>query len=55
MWTIGSTTAILASTFADIGTVMAYVIPAVLTVAVALVGLGFGWSKFKRYVTGGKF
>jgi len=55
MWTTASTTAMLQDAFTDIGTVMAYVIPAILTLAIALVGLGWGWRKFKRYVSGRSF
>lgn len=45
----------LETAFTDIGTVMAFVIPAILTLAIALVGLGWGWRKFQRYVSGRKF
>jgi hypothetical protein len=55
MWTIASTSAMLTSMFADIGTVLGIVITAVLSTAIALVGLGFGWRHLKKYVTGKKF
>jgi len=55
MWTIASTTEQISTMFTDIGTVMGVVIGAVLAVAVALLGLGFGYRKVKRYVTGNKF
>jgi len=55
MWDIASTTELLTDTFTDVGTVLAFVIPSVIGVAIALIGLGFGWRKLKKYVTGGKF
>jgi len=55
MWSIGSTTDLLTDTFTDVGTVIAFVIPAIIGVAVALVGLGYGWRLLKKYVTGKKF
>jgi len=55
MWTIASTTDMLTDVFTDVGTVMAYVIPSVIGIAVALLGLGFGWRHLKKYVTGRKF
>jgi len=55
MWSIASTTEMLTDTFADIGTVIAFVIPAIIAVAVALLGLGYGYRLLKRHVTGGKF
>lgn len=45
----------LTDAFADVGTIMAFVIPAVFGVALALVGLGFGWRRLKKYVTGKAF
>jgi len=55
MWSIASTTDAITDMFSDVGTVMALVIGAVLTVAVALIGLGFAYRKVKKYITGGKF
>lgn len=55
MWTVASTTAVITTMFSDTGTILAQVIVAVLTVAVALIGLGFAYRKVKKYVTGGKF
>lgn len=55
MWTIASTTALLGDTFSDVGTVIAYVVPAVVGIAVALLGLGYGYRLIKRKITGGKF
>jgi len=55
MWDISSTTASITSMFSDIGTVMTLVIPAVLAVTIALLGLGFGYRHLKKYVTGKKF
>lgn len=55
MWTVASTTALLTTTFTDVGTVIAFVIPAIIVVAVALLGLGYGYRLLKRHVTGRKF
>jgi len=55
MWTIASTTEMLTSTFSDVGTVIAFVIPAIIGVLVALLGLGYGVRLLKKYVTGKKF
>jgi len=55
MWDIASTTAQLATAYADAGTILAVVIGTIVTAIVALVGLGFGIRKLKSYVTGRKF
>jgi len=55
MWSIASTTGLLTDVFSDVGTVMAFVIPAIVGIAVALLGLGFGWRQLKSKVTGKKF
>lgn len=55
MWTIASTTDVITDMFSDVGTVLALVVGAVLATAIALIGLGFGYRKLKKYVTGGKF
>lgn len=55
MWDIASTTSLLTDTFTDVGTVIAFVIPTIIGVAIALVGLGYGWRLLKKYVTGRKF
>ena len=55
MWSTASTTAVLTTTFSDVGTVIAFVIPAIIVVAVALLGLGYGYRLLKRHITGGKF
>jgi len=55
MWTIASTTASITQMFTDVGTVFALVIPAVLGVAVALIGLGYAYRAIKRHLTGKKF
>ena len=55
MWEIASTTELLTNTFTDIGTVIAFVIPAIVGVSLALIGLGMGWRYLKKYVTGKKF
>jgi len=55
MWDIASTTDMLTTTFSDVGTVIAFVIPAIVTVLVALLGLGYGVRLLKKYVTGRKF
>jgi len=55
MWTIASTTEMLTDAFADIGTIMALVIPAIVAVTLALLGLGYGIRAIRRYVTGRKF
>lgn len=55
MWGIASTTALLTSTYADLGTIMTFVLGAVVAVALGLVALGFGWRYLKKYVTGKKF
>lgn len=36
----------------DAGTFVAYVLTAVLAIAVALLGLGYGWRKLTHHVTG---
>jgi len=53
MWTVASTTSQLGTLFTDTGTILLYVIGTILTAAIALVGLAFGWKKLKKYVTGG--
>jgi len=55
MWEVASTTAALGDTFSDIGTVLVYAIPVILTAAAALIGLGYGWRKLKSKVTGKAF
>jgi len=45
----------LATMFTDTGTLIGIVIAAVLTGAIALVGLGFGWRHLTKRVTGKKF
>jgi len=39
----------------SVGTIIYTVVAAVLVVAVGLAGVGFGWRKLKKYVTGKKF
>ncbi|MBC7836914.1 hypothetical protein H7X87_04030 [Acetobacteraceae bacterium] len=55
MWGIASTTALLTSTFTDLGSIMTFVLGSVVAVALGLVALGFGWRYLKKYVTGKKF
>jgi len=55
LWTIASTTEQIGTLFVDAGIVLAYVIPVVITTALAMVGLGFGWRHLKKYVLGRKF
>jgi len=55
MWTVASTTAVITDMYSDVGTVLVLVITAVLATAIAMIGLGFGYRKLKKYVTGGKF
>jgi hypothetical protein len=55
MWVAASTTAALATAFADTGTILVAVIATILAGAVALLGLGFGFRHLKKYVTGRKF
>jgi len=55
MWTIASTTDLLTDVFADVGTVIGTVIPLVVGVAVALLGLGYGYRLIQRKITGKKF
>jgi len=52
---VASTTAILATLGTNVGLIMGLVLGAVLIAATALVGIGFGWRKTTKHVTGKKF
>lgn len=47
-------TALIGSAVDDTGQIALFVIGAVLTVAVVLIGAGYGWRLLKRHVTGRK-
>lgn len=55
MWDVASSSAALTSAFGNIGILFAVAITAILTAWAALVGLGFGLRKAKKYVTGKHF
>lgn len=55
MWDAASTTAALSTSYADIGTIFAVAILAILAAWAGLTGLGFGLRKAKKYVTGRHF
>jgi len=55
MWDAASTTAALSAAYADIGTILAVAITAIIAAWAALVGLNFGKRKATKYVTGKKF
>jgi len=55
MWDVASSTAALNTVYADIGTIFAVAIAAILLAWASLVGLGFGIRKAKKYVTGRHF
>jgi len=55
MWTVASSTGALSSVYGDIGVIFVVAITAILAAWAALVGLGFGIRKAKKYVTGRHF
>jgi len=55
MWDIASTTELITSAFSDVGTVFALVIGAIVSLVVALLGLGYGIRALKKHATGKKF
>lgn len=55
MWDVASTTAALSSAYSDIGVIFAVAIAAILAAWAALVGLGYGIRKARKYVTGKHF
>ena len=55
MWDIGSTTTQIGTLFTQTGTILGYTIPVIISTALAMVGLGFGWRHLKKYVLGKKF
>jgi len=55
MYSIANAVTNLSSMFTDTGTILVASIATILTGAVALMGLGFGWRHLKKYVTGRKF
>jgi len=55
MYSIANAVTNLGTMFTDTGTILVASIATILTGAVALVGLGFGWRHLKKYVTGRKF
>jgi len=55
MWSVASTTGALATVSADVSTILVYWVPIVLGALVALIGLGWGVGKFRRYIAGKKF
>jgi len=55
MWDATTTVSQLTTSFADIGTIFAYAIGAILLAWAGLVGLGFGLRKARKYVTGRHF
>jgi len=55
MWEIASTTDLLTTAFTDMGTVFALVIGAIVSLVIALLGLGYGIRALKKHATGRKF
>lgn len=55
MFDVASSSASLVTAFADIGTLIAASVAAVLAGWAALIGLGFGTRKATKHVTGKKF
>jgi len=55
MWSLASTTDLLTNAFSDMGTVFALVIGAIVSLVVALLGLGYGIRTLKKHATGRKF
>jgi len=55
MWDVASSTSALTTAFGNIGVIFAVAITAILVAWAALVGLGFGLRKAKKYVTGRHF
>jgi len=55
MWPVASSTAASTTAFADMGTLIAMVITAILAALIGLLGLGFGVRHLKKYITGRKF
>jgi len=51
---VASTRAILAPLVSDSYAVIGYVLGAVLTVAIVLLGVGFGWRQIQKRITGRK-
>lgn len=51
---VASTTELVGAFVDDAGQIALFVISAVLTVAVVLIGAGYGWRLLKRHVTGRK-
>lgn len=55
MFTAASTTAVLATAFADTGSIVTVVVAAIVVGVIALMGLAFGMKKVSKYITGRKF
>lgn len=55
MYNIASSTATLATSFTDTGTIVALVLASVVVGLIALMGLGFGIRHLRKYITGKKF
>jgi len=55
MWDVASTTATIATAFADTGTILTATVGVVVTGIVALLGLGFAIRHLRKYITGRKF
>jgi len=55
MYSVASSTATLGTAFSDTGTLVAYVLLAVVGGVIALMGLGFGIRHLRKYITGKKF
>lgn len=52
---IASASSIFTANLTAVGGLISTVVTGVLGVAVALVGVGYGWRKLKHYVAGRKF
>lgn len=52
---IATTTQVVQDIAADVTTTVIVTVGLVLAVAVLLVGIGFGWRKLQKYVTGKRF
>jgi len=55
MWSDASTTAVWTILSTSVGTVLSLVVAAVATVAIGLMGIGYGFRLVKRHITGRKF
>lgn len=55
MWTLASSTEILTDAFTDVGTIFVLVLGTLVSLVIALMGLGYGIRALKKHATGKKF